>query len=186
MHHLGFAKESDLPAILKLFRRVNAHLQEENLLMWSHGYPDESDFAEDISNHCLYVLKEGSRVLAMGSVSHDVTADFFPVSHSQRKTQDVLDKISWAGEPLCLLNRFMVDPAFEGKGVSSELLSYIESLYKGSSWLLAAYSENTRAVRFYEKHGFQNYGIYKDFEWGEVSTQFLIGKKYKRDGLCAL
>jgi ribosomal protein S18 acetylase RimI-like enzyme len=185
MHKLGLAKLSDLPALMKLFRRVNAELVAAGNLMWTHGYPLESDFKEDIENQCLYVLKEGSRVLAMGAVSHDVTADFFAESHSAAKTTEVLEKVGWAGEPIAMLHRFMADPAYQGKGVASELLDYLLSRYKGSTWIFAAYPSNLRAIRFYEKHGFTNYGIYKDFEWGPDSVQVLIGKKYKRDGLCA-
>jgi GNAT superfamily N-acetyltransferase len=185
MHKLIIAKPNDLPAIMKLFRRVNANLISQGNLMWTHDYPLESDFKADIDNECLYLLKEGMRVLAMGAVSHDVTADFFADSRSAKKTTEVLEKVGWAGEPIAMLHRFMVDPAFEGKGVAAELLDFLLARYKGSTWIFAAYPSNLRAIRFYEKHGFTNYGIYSEFEWGPDSVQNLIGKKYQRDGLCA-
>jgi GNAT superfamily N-acetyltransferase len=184
MHTIGPAKEKDLPSVLKLFRRVNAQLSEEGNLMWSHGYPSPEVFQEDIANHRLYLVKEGTRVLAMGAVSHDITDDFFSQSRSQKKTQDVLDLIGWKGEPICLLHRFMSDPAFWGKGVAAELWDYLERRYKGSTWVFAAYCRNEKALAFYRKHGFTVHGIYRDFEWGEDSVQILISKKYQKDGLC--
>lgn len=184
MKTIGPAKEKDLPGVLKLFRRVNAQLVNEGNLMWSGGYPSDEIFKADIVNQCLYIVKEGTRVLAMGSVSHDLTDDFFNETHSQKKTQEILDMVQWEGEPICILHRFMADPAFWGKGVAAELWDYLARRYKGSLWVLAAYCGNEKAIAFYTKHSFKNHGIYKDFEWGEHSIQNLLSKKPIKEGLC--
>lgn len=186
MHSIKTAQPNDLPSICKLCRRVDEALVKEGNFMWDHGYPAESDFKEDIENERLFVLKEGSRVLASASVSHNLTEDFFPISHSQKKTEDIMEIISYEGETLCSLHRLMVDPAYWRKGLASELMDFLLKKYPGATWVFASYNGNNKALSFYHKKGFILYGLYSDFEWGNDSVQYLWFKKAKRDGLCSL
>ncbi len=46
-----------------------------------------------------------------------------------------------------------VKPAFQGRGVGSQLLSYVQELYP-TGLILNVYKENQRSVQFYKRHGF--------------------------------
>ena len=69
------AKDKDLPAIMKLFRRVNASLINDGLQMWNQGYPTEENFKEDLLSKNLYLATEGGRIIGSVSVSFDPMVD---------------------------------------------------------------------------------------------------------------
>jgi len=58
-----------------------------------------------------------------------------------------------------------VDEAFRGHGVGATLLAHIEAAYRGSSahLFLCVSSFNNRARAFYDRHGFEEVGRFRDF-----------------------
>lgn len=186
MHKLGRAKPNDLPAVEKLFRRVDAALVSEGNDMWDRGYPEKADFAADLQDGSLYLLKEGSRVLAMASVSHDLGDALYPRTHSAKKVQGLLDEIGWNGEEISILHRFMVDPAFWGKGLSDEFLAYLFERYKGSTWIFAVYQINEAGFAFYKRKGFSVLAGDPGLEYQDDHGCCIVYKKYRKDGLCQL
>ena len=184
MRKIVHAKESDMPSLLKCFRRVDAALLSKGLTMWDEGYPSEEDFRKDLESESLFVMKDGARIVASVSVSHDVALSFFPESRSQKKAEAILSDISYQGEQITILHRFFVDPAYEGKGIGKELFQAIEAKYRPSSFLVAIYHENEDAKAFFQKMGFTNLGRDYNMEYGKYSDEYLYAKVYKKDGLC--
>ena len=160
MHKLSRASEKDLPAAMKLLRRVVARLEADGNMMWSEGYPEERDFAADIAAQTLFVIKEKGRILASASVSFDVKEEFFAETHSDAKAADLLDKARWDGSPILILHRLMVDPAFWGQGLGYEMIAYLKTAYPHRFWIFVAATTDEKAVRFYVKHGFVDHGKY--------------------------
>jgi hypothetical protein len=116
------AKDKDLPAIMKLFRRVNASLLNDNLQMWNQGYPTEEDFKQDLLSKSLYLALEGGRVIGSVSVSFDPMTAFFDDTHDPKKLSALLDKVSAKEEDSFLIpHRLMVDPMDQKKGVASDV-----------------------------------------------------------------
>ncbi|MCI1245112.1 MAG: GNAT family N-acetyltransferase [Bacilli bacterium] len=180
MLRLTHANNKDLPAVMKLFRRVRASLAEEGNDMWEDGYPDETDFEKDVDGHCLYIAKNGGRVVGSVSVGFDPLADFFPLSKDSRKLLALLDKCSAKEEDnLLLIHRLMVDPMDRRKGVASDLVDYLKGLYPHRLWIFSATPSNAAAISFYEKKGFLNLGPY-DFEFGAFSRQILFCSPHTR------
>lgn len=174
MLKLGLAHEDDLPAVMKLFRRVNASLLFEGNAMWNHGYPLEENFRDDIERKTLYLAREGGRILGSVSVSFDPLEAFFDESHDSKKLNALLDKCAAKEEDSYLIvHRLMVDPMDQRKGVASNLISYLKDLYPHRLWIFCAHPLNTKAIAFYEKKGFYNLGPY-DFEYGPESRQILF------------
>jgi ribosomal protein S18 acetylase RimI-like enzyme len=174
-------KEKDLPAVLKLFRRVNASLLEEGNDMWSHGYPSEEDFRADLGAGLLYLAKDGGRLVGGVSVSFDPLETFFPESKDHRKRDRLLDKCSaLPDDNLLIVHRLMVDPMDRRKGVASSLIDYLKSLYPRRLWIFSVYPTNAKAISFYDKKGFLDMGPY-EFEYGDASKQILFCSRHSRD-----
>jgi ribosomal protein S18 acetylase RimI-like enzyme len=72
-----------------------------------------------------------------------------------------------------MLHRIYVLQAFWRHGVGTVLLNSILDFAKqaGYEWLwLVVWEENHRALRFYEKYGFEHFG-YVDFQYGDIVTK---------------
>jgi GNAT superfamily N-acetyltransferase len=180
MWHLAKAGPRELPAVMKLFRRVNLSLLDQGIDMWSHGYPDETDFQSDILKGCLYIAKEQGRLLALVAVSFDPLLAFYPETRNPRKRDALLEECGLReDENVLIIHRLMVDPSFERKGLAKALIRYLESLYPHRLWVFCAYPPNHKAIAFYEKMGFLNRGVH-DFEYGDYSKQVLFSGRSAR------
>jgi [ribosomal protein S18]-alanine N-acetyltransferase len=75
----------------------------------------------------------------------------------------LLDPRGLAGSPY--LKSIAVFPEFAGKGIGSDLLSYGENLFRGSSrhFFLCVSSFNHKARRFYEHHGYEAMCEFRDY-----------------------
>ena len=184
-HSIVKAKPEDIPAIVSLFKDVGENLLEEGNPMWSGDYPGEEDFVQDVEMGRLYVMKEGKRILGSASIAHDVAEAFFPQTHSYRKSDELLERIGYRGEPIAILERFAIAIDRQNQGLGSEFLQSLFAKYKGSTWVFAVYEKNARALRFYQKRGFLSLGIYPGLEYGGYSSQYVVYRTYKKDGLCS-
>lgn len=160
MKKLAHAKTTDIKGILKLFRRTNDAMVNENNTMWNEGYPNEEIFSNDVNSGQALILKENGRILAYLSTSLDVVASFFPKSLSQRKATELLEIANHKGEPIIILHRLMVDPAFWGQGLGNEMMHYVQSLFPHHLILLDVYEGNEWGKAFFEKQGFSRYENY--------------------------
>ena len=67
------------------------------------------------------------------------------------------------------IKKLFVEPVLQGNSIGSELLTYsIENHNANTLWAL---EKNVRAIRFYERHGFQ---ITTDKKFEEDTTEYLI------------
>ena len=67
------------------------------------------------------------------------------------------------------IKKLFVEPVLQGNGIGSELLTYaIENRNANTLWAL---EKNVRAIRFYERHGFQ---ITTDKKLEEDTTEYLV------------
>ena len=67
------------------------------------------------------------------------------------------------------IKKLFVEPVLQGNGIGSELLTY--AVEKHNANTLWALEKNVRAIRFYERHGFQ---ITTDKKLEEDTTEYLI------------
>ena len=67
------------------------------------------------------------------------------------------------------IKKLFVEPGLQGKGIGTELLTFaIENHNANTLWAL---EKNTRAIRFYERHGFR---ITADRKLEEDTTEYLV------------
>ena len=67
------------------------------------------------------------------------------------------------------IKKLFVEPVLQGNGIGSKLLTYAIEKYNANT--LWALEKNVRAIRFYERHGFQ---ITTDKKLEEDTTEYLI------------
>lgn len=67
------------------------------------------------------------------------------------------------------IRKLFVEPALQGKSIGSFLLKYAIEEHKANT--LWALEKNVRAIRFYERHGFQ---ITTDKKLEEDTTEYLV------------
>ena len=160
------AKIEELPAILSYF-------------------PDQmAELEEDIEDRCVYLLKQGNKLLGVASVKHDLSETLFAKTRSFRKGDALLSEIGYRGEPLSILTRFKVAPSARGKEEERDLLRSLFAKYKGSTWILAIPQNDMHALSFFFDSGFKNLGIYSDLE-GKYLGFNLLYKAFKKEGLCS-
>ena len=184
MYKIVLAKENDIPSLMKCFRRVDEFLVNQGLTMWDGEYPNEALFREDMEKGSLFIAKEGARVIGSVSVSHDIEEAFFEESRSAKKSGKILEAINYHEEMLTVLHRLFVDPAYHHQGIARALVRAIEAKYNGSTFLLAVYTPNEGARKFYSAIGYIDYGVGWDFEFGDYSDEHLFVKRDKNEGLC--
>jgi putative acetyltransferase len=67
------------------------------------------------------------------------------------------------------IKKLFVEPVLQGNGIGSELLTY--AIEKHNANTLWALEKNTRAIRFYERHGFRNS---TDKKLEDDTTEYLV------------
>ena len=67
------------------------------------------------------------------------------------------------------IKKLFVEPVLQGNGIGSELLTY--AIEKHNANTLWALEKNTRAIRFYERHGFGNS---TDKKLEDDTTEYLV------------
>ena len=167
------AKKEDLSDLFRFFA-----------LLEGETTPSEEELLTEIDRGGFYLLKSGTKIQGVASISHDVIEVFFPDSHSYRKSDDLLERIGYRGEPLCVLTRFAISPLFRRKGLGSEFLQSLLARYKGSTWLTEIRQNTLHAIPFFQKNNFSILGIYPPIE-GRENESIIVYKTYKKDGLCS-
>lgn len=178
MEKIRLAKSSDLPRIEKMFRRVRASMESKGIYCWSKGYPENSDFENDVATKSAYILTDGGMIKAYMAIATDLLDNFYPESHDEQKLLALLSDVKSDGdEKGIVIERLMVDPAFRQKGYGKELLNSLHDRYPHSLWIALVVASNSFVFPFYENMGFLQAG-YHEFEYGENSHCLVL---YKRD-----
>lgn len=139
--------------------------------------------SEDIEEHRVLVVKSRKTVLAFAIIAHSLEDEFFPKTHSYRKSSDILEDAGHRGEPLLILRALFVLPVYQRQGLGAELLKSLFATHKGTTWLLFVEEENQAAMTFFKDHGFFPCGNPDGLEWGE-KKKTILAKRFRPTGLC--
>lgn len=157
------AEHKDLEEIIKMKNEVKKRIIEENLLIWLDGYPFDEMILEDIEKGYGRVLEE-DEVIVGYACFHPAEVEY--PSHTFKK------------ENLQSFGRVMVKEGFVGKHYGSFLVkSMIEEakLMNVEGIGILADACNTKAIRLYEKYGFQKEGS-KQFPYAYLDIYGLYFK----------
>lgn len=128
-------KDRDRQSVLDMMRVFYA-----SPAVLSNG--SEEIFCADIDN-CIgcspylegYIFEDESGLLGYGMIAKSFSTEF--------------------GKPCIWIEDLYIKPEFRGKGIGSAFFSHIEKKYPGHIYRLEVEEENERAIRVYEKNGFE-------------------------------
>lgn len=123
-----------------------ANMIEKGILQWDELYPDAGILEEDILQNTMFTATDTFENI-LGCIVLNTCQD------------EAYQTIDWqyTKAPAAVIHRLMVTPAAEGTGVAHQLLAYAENIafLRGfGSIRLDVFSENPRAVAFYEQYGY--------------------------------
>ena len=113
---IRLARAGDLPALMKMLRRVIPLMHAEGLAQWDDEYPTEAIFARDVDAGELWVAEaEDGAMAAVIAITTDQYPEYAHVG---------LD----LNEPAIVAHRLAVDPAFRGAGLAIALMQQAETV----------------------------------------------------------
>lgn len=142
------AVKADLPAVCRLCRECTRHMDESGIPQWDEIYPNDEVFGEDIAGGTLYVADTEEGIAGCIVLNGEQPAEYRGVCWR------------YPGKA-AVVHRLMVLPEAEGTGVAGRLLAFAESAAAREGFdcvRLDMFTENPRAVAFYDKHGFRRCG----------------------------
>ncbi len=147
-----------MQAVLTCYRRVVAQMNADGLDQWDAFYPSPEILEGDIASGGMYVLARGNAVIAACTVNGYQDAEYADGAWVCRAPN------------IAVLHRFCVDPAYAHIGTGRHMLALCEEIAKktNAAIRLDAFSQNARALRFYERAGYVRRG----------ETHFRKGKFY--------
>jgi GNAT superfamily N-acetyltransferase len=142
------AHQGYIPRVVRLISAATHTMREEGIYQWDEIYPNEEIITKDVDSRSLYVLEQGDLCIATVSLNQE--------------QDEAYQQVHWlGGEPVLVVHRLCVDPAYQGNGIASRLMDFAEEHAKQNAYVsirLDAYTGNPRAVRLYEQRGYRKAG----------------------------
>lgn len=154
------AKLEDLLEIICLKNQVKERIVEENLPIWLDGYPKDDLLLDDLEHHYGRVVVDEGKIVGY-SCFHPAYVEY--------------PEGTFLKENLYSFGRVMVSNECLGRHYGSFLIQkMIEEAKKLSALGLGILADacNTRAIRLYQKYGFQREGS-AEFTYGHLDMYTL-------------
>src|SRR5262245_20431947 len=139
------AHQGDIPGVVRLISATTQAMREHGIYQWDESYPNEKVITKDIDSRSLYVLEQSGLCIAAVSLNQE--------------QDEAYQQVHWlGGEPVLVVHRLCVDPAYQRNGIGSRLMDFAEEHAKQNAYgsiRLDAYTGNPRAVRLYERRGYR-------------------------------
>lgn len=149
----------DIQSIMNIIKAATLEMESKNIHQWDEIYPDKAVINEDIANGNLLVNEEDGIISALIVLNEDQSEEY--------------GDLNWkytSGKQL-VIHRLCVDPKAQGGGIARRLLEYADEFAVKNGYRairLDAFAQNERALRLYEKNGYEKVG----------SVQFRKGEFY--------
>lgn len=163
--NIRLAQSSDLEEIYSLFLKVNSDLIGKGYTFWNNGYPTKEDIFEGYNDGPMYVITENEKIVASVGIAFSVTEYYCAHTLDEKKAKGMIQRVGIKDEKTIILERLMVDPAYQGKGLGKILFNHLRTLYPDASFPIAVFKQNKPGIGFYKKLGFKDYGTQEEFEW---------------------
>jgi ribosomal protein S18 acetylase RimI-like enzyme len=142
------AHQGYIPGVVRLISAATQTMREHGIYQWDEIYPNEQIITKDVDSRSLYVLEEGDLCLAAVALNQE--------------QDEAYQQVQWlGGEPVLVVHRLCVDPAYQENGIGSRLMDFAEEHAKQNACVsirLDAYTGNPRAVRLYKRRGYRKAG----------------------------
>lgn len=136
------AQQSDAQYILSLYQRA----QSSGFCVWNDSYPSMAEITHDLETESLYVLTDGGKIIGAISVVPENELDGFAC---------------WSCSSGKEIARVVIDKAYQGRGLSFEMVQNIQSILRKSGCSaihLSVVKSNIPAYKTYVKAGFVTVG----------------------------
>jgi ribosomal protein S18 acetylase RimI-like enzyme len=112
---IRLATTADIPAIMRMIRRVVPLMRASGNLQWDDTYPNPEVFSRDIELSQLWLAEIEGEIAGVAALTRDQEPEY--------------TQVGWEiTEPAIVVHRLAVDPAFQGRGVAIALLHHAESI----------------------------------------------------------
>ena len=142
------AHQGYLPNVVRLIAACTQTMREQGIDQWDEIYPNAEIIAKDVESRALYVLEQG-----------DVCTAAVALNQEQ---DEAYQQVHWlGGEPVLVVHRLCVDPAYQGNGIGNRLMDFAEEYAEQHAYAsirLDAYTGNPSAIRLYERRGYRKAG----------------------------
>ena len=156
--HFALADLTDLKKIMALYQDVIKNV----FVTWDKYYPSRNLIKEDILNKTLYVLKNNNELLGVSFLGKTTTTEQWTIQLTS---------------PLSI-GRICIRPSYQGLGLGSIFLNHLIEKAKslGADGMhFHVCTQNSSAMRMYEKCGFKNCGLGKSnygFDYYKYEQKF--------------
>lgn len=149
----------DAESVINIVKAATLDMESKNIHQWDEIYPDKTVINEDIANRNLYVNEKDGIINAIIVLNEDQTEEY--------------SYLNWkyTSQKQLVIHRLCVDPRAQGGGIARKLLKYADDFAVKNGYgaiRLDAFTQNERALRLYEKNGYEKVG----------SVQFRKGEFY--------
>ena len=132
------AQQSDVEHVLSLYQRA----KNDKFCVWNDSYPSIAEIEHDLETKNLYVMTDGSKVIGAISVVPENELDSFDC---------------WSCKDGKEIARVVIDKAYQGHGLSFEMVQKVASILRRNGWKaihLSVVKTNIPAYKTYIKAGF--------------------------------
>ncbi|MCP3926559.1 MAG: GNAT family N-acetyltransferase [Desulfobacterales bacterium] len=143
------ANLKDSKKIFSIIERCKEKLVSQGIYQWDDEYPNLINIQEDINTGALYEGVLESQIASIISFNENQEKEYLTVNW--RYTNGII----------LVIHRLAVDPDFQGLGLSSILMKYVENYAIENSYSairLDAYTGNEMILDFYRRKGYQEAG----------------------------
>lgn len=156
---IRIGKIEDTQSLINIIKAATLDMELKNIHQWDDVYPDKAVINDDIANGNLYVNVEDGIINALIVLNEDQSEEY--------------GDLNWKYdcEKQLVIHRLCVNPKAQGGGIARKLLEYAEDFAIKNGYgaiRLDAFTQNERALRLYEKNGYEKVG----------SVQFRKGEFY--------
>ncbi len=143
------ANLKDSKKIFSIIEKCKGKLVSQGIYQWDDEYPNIMDIQEDIKTGTLYKGVLESHIAAVISFDESQEKEYLTINW--RYTNGII----------LVIHRLAVDPDFQGLGLSSILMKYVENYATENSYSAIrfdAYTGNEMVLDFYRRKGYQEAG----------------------------
>ena len=143
------SREEDSEQILRLFHACRHDMNAQGIKQWDEVYPNHEVVEEDIANQSLFLAKDNEEIVGVITLDSQASEEY--------------ESVDWRylDGRMLVIHRLAVKPSCQGQGIASMLMNFAHDEGRRQQYRsvrLDVYSGNARAVRFYEKLGYETRG----------------------------
>lgn len=149
MSEIKLCNKSEADELFKIYDDCRKAMQSVGIFQWQNEYPAIETVKQDLEEQTLYGYYENEKCLGAVCISTFQDEEY--------------KEITWEGpyENVVVIHRLAVSPQHQAKGIARMLMDFAEDFAKKKNYSairLDSYSQNKRALKFYENRGYQKRG----------------------------